>query len=180
MNMSIVIINKSTNFILPYLMQFKWYFSVHFYKLSNIAISFSSCRWNHSKLAQRMSRQYVFVNYNLDQPNQMPVAGGTAARVLAETELLRGIFKERKKQQLHQSHMKPGSKKQSSSNSDQASNCKQLKTTQLGASTDPNNSFTFQVESDPVNSFPTVVMQSSKLVEITRHVMQQWLQWWWW
>ena len=75
----VYIIHRSTNSFWPYVMHPKWYKSAHFLKLSYQTISSSSCGWNHLKLAQRMPRHYVFVNYNLDQPNPMSVAGGTAA-----------------------------------------------------------------------------------------------------
>jgi len=66
------------------------------------------------------------------------------ARVLAGNKLLRGIPRQRKELQLHQNHTKP-SRKQSSSNADQASSRKWLKTSQLEITPDPDNLSMFQV-----------------------------------
>src|SRR5258705_1861980 len=62
-------------------MQFKWYFNSHFLKLLNKAISFSFCGWICFKLNQRVPRYYIFPNYNLNHPNPLSVAGGTAGSV---------------------------------------------------------------------------------------------------
>jgi hypothetical protein len=94
------------------------------------------------------------------------------ARVLAETKLLGGIREERNEQQPGQSHTKPGSKKRSSSNSDQAGSRKRLNTSQLEASLEPDNSSTFHAEADPVDPYPVVVTQPSN-VERTRHAIEQ-------
>ena len=113
------------------------------------------------------------VTYTTGQ-NHLRGRGTTAlrARVLAENELLRGIPRQRKGQQPRQNHTKP-SRKRSSSNADQASSCKRLKTSQLEVTPDPDNLPTFQAETDQVDPFPAVVMKPSKLVERTKHAMEQ-------
>jgi len=65
----------------------------------------------------------------------------------------------------------PGSKKRSYSNPpDQGNSCKQLKAAQLEANPEPKN---FQADTDPMDPLPVVVAQSSKVVERTRHAMEQ-------
>jgi len=108
---------------------------------------------------------------NPTKQNHLRCRGVTAlrARVLAETELLRGIPGQQKGHQARQNHTKP-SKKRPSSNPVQVSSRKRLKISQLEASPEPDNPSTFQEEIHP---FPAVVTKSSKLAERTRHTMEQ-------
>jgi len=62
-------------------MHFKWYFNPHFLKLLYKAIPSSSSGWICFKLDQRMPRHYIFINYNLNHPNPLSIAGGTAGSV---------------------------------------------------------------------------------------------------
>ncbi len=89
------------------------------------------------------------------------------ARVLNETELLRGITGGRQERVLHQNHKKRGS-----SGPDQGSSSKRLKTSQLEASPEPEAS-TFQADIDLADPFPALVTQSSNFVERTHHMMEQ-------
>jgi len=89
-------------------------------------------------------------------------------RVLAETESLRTITGGQQEQNPLPT---PGSKKRSYSNPpDQGNSRKWLKAAQLKANTEPEN---FQADTDPMDPLPVVVAQSSKVVERTRHVMEQ-------
>lgn len=96
------------------------------------------------------------------------------ARVLDETESLRGIAGGRQERVLHQNPRKRGS-----SGPDQGtSSCKRLKASQLEASPEPEAS-TFQADIDLADDLadpfqvPAVVTQSSNFVERTRHTMEQ-------
>jgi len=89
------------------------------------------------------------------------------ARVLNETESLRGITGGRQERVLHQNHKKRGS-----SGPDQGSSSKRLKTSQLEVSPEPEVS-TFQADIDLADPFPALVTQSSNFVERTHHTMEQ-------
>src|SRR6266508_662940 len=96
------------------------------------------------------------------------------ARVLDETESLRGIAGGRQERVLHQNPRKRGS-----SGPDQGtSSCKRLKASQLEASPEPEAS-TFQADIDLADDLadpfqvPALVTQSSNFVERTRHTMEQ-------
>ena len=107
---------------------------------------------------------------NPTKQNHLRGHGTTAlqARVLAETKSLRTITRGRQEQNLRQ---KPGSKKRSHSDPpDQENSCKRLKAAQLKASPEPEN---FQADTDSMNPLPVVVAQLSKVVERTRHAMEQ-------
>ena len=107
---------------------------------------------------------------NPTKQNHLRGCGTTAlqARVLAETESLRTITGG---QQERNPLLTPGSKKWSYSNPpDQGNSCKWLKAAQLEANPEPEN---FQADTDPMDPLPVVVAQLSKVVERTRHVMEQ-------
>ena len=87
--------------------------------------------------------------------------------MLDETKSLRAITGGQQGQIFHQNHRKQGP-----SGPDQGSSGKRLKASQLEANSEPEAS-TFQVDMDLADPLPAVVAQSSKVVQRTRHAMEQ-------